>query len=133
MTPEEFFAERAKEAPRFASSECARVFDLWLQHLGHPSALDPSPYAFDSDAEAEVFLSRLPLPIMVARAMRMAGYRMTKAPKTGDVGVIAMKADDGIMVVCAVRGSRLWLFRGDKGISAAGNYARVVGAWSVAP
>jgi hypothetical protein len=133
MTPEEFFAERARETPRFASSECARVFDLWLQHLGRPSALDPCPYAFDSDAQAKVFLSRLPLPLMVARAMRLAGYRMTKMPKSGDVGVIAFPSRDGMMAVCAVRGERLWLYRGDKGISAAGSHARVVGAWSVAP
>lgn len=132
MTPEEFFADQMRQPLIWGATECAHTGDRWLLARGLPSAIAGSRYDFADEVEAEALLTRLPLPIMVARVMRRAGYRMTRAPKTGDIAVLAFPDDaGGTKVVCAVKGSRLWLFRSDKGIGAAGPFARVLGAWSV--
>lgn len=114
----------------WGKTECAHTADGWLVANGKPSAITGSAYDFDTEAGAEALMARRSLPVMVARVMRAAGYKTTKAPEVGDIGVLAFPEKDGTKVVCAVRGKSLWLFRSDTGIGAAGSFARVMCAWS---
>lgn len=133
MTPEQFFAAEAGRPCVWGESECAHTADRWLELASGYSAIRESGYDFTTEAEAEALLGRLPLPLMVARALRRAGFRMTETPRQGDIGVLAFPDDGGgTMIVCAVKGASLWLYRSTKGIAAAGPFARVVGAWRVA-
>lgn len=133
MTPEQFFAAEAGRPCVWGHAECAHTADRWLKLAVGRSAIEGSAYDFTNEAEAQALLGRLPLPLMVARAMRRGGFRMTDSPRQGDIGVLAFPDDGGgTMIVCAVRGASLWLYRSVRGIGAAGPFARVVGAWRVA-
>lgn len=125
MTPETYFAAQARIPLVWGETECAHTADGWLVANGLPSAITGSEYDFGGEAEAEALLGRLPLPIMVARVMRRAGYAVTCEPQVGDIAVIF----DGFRFICAVKGERLWLFRSERGIGSAGQFARVMCAW----
>jgi len=133
MTPEQFFAAEAGRPCVWGKSECAHTADRWLELASGRSAIRGSGYDFADEAEGEALLARLPLPLMVARVMRRAGFRMTDSPRRGDIGVLAFPDQEGgTMIVCAVKGASMWLYRSTRGVSSAGRFARVVGAWRVA-
>jgi len=124
MTPEEFMAAEMRTPIVWGFSDCIHTADRWCQLRG-PSFVAGSGVDFQSEAEAEAMLGERAMPLWVARAMRAAGYHMTQTPQPGDIGTIVV----GDEIACAIRGATHWLYRSERGLSAAGPYARVLGAW----
>lgn len=91
--------------------------------------IDPlAPYrGYRGTAEANALLAG-GLPRVVGRAARSVGLRLTRSPKPGDIGVVAL----GNLAVCAIRTERGWALRLDDGLaSLPAERVRVIAAWSV--
>jgi hypothetical protein len=127
MTPEQFFAAERRKPMTWDSTDCCHTVDRWMRAVTGRSFIEADGRDYATVAEAHNLMLETPLPLLVSRAMRKAGIRMTRSPKVGDIGVLAL----GSMAVCAVRGARHWLFRTDTGIGAAPLDVRVLGAWDI--
>lgn len=127
MRPEKFFAIERRRPLRWDATDCCHTADRWCRQASGRSFIAAYGRDYDTAKGAARLIEERPLPIHIARAMRKAGFRMTRDPMPGDIGVVAL----GQMVVCAVRGDRMWFFRGSSGISAVHIDVRLLGAWSI--
>lgn len=127
MTPEAFFARERMRPLLWDSTDCCHTVDRWCRAVAGRSFIAADGRDYRSEGEAERLMQETPLPLLVSRAMRKAGFAMTRDPQSGDVAVIVL----GPMAVCAVRGARHWLFRSLQGVGAAPLSVRVLGVWSI--
>lgn len=126
MTPEQFFVgARSLPAP---AAPCVRTADEWVRLCSGRSTIEAGKVCLDTDEDAAGYLERTSLPRMIHHCMRSAGFPMTRDPQVGDVAAIVVIGK----IVCAVRGSRMWLYRGDDGFGSAALDARCLGAWRIA-
>lgn len=126
MTPEHFFAaERKRPAP---AGPCTATADRWVQSRTGISPIAAGGLTVEVKEDADTHLARAPLPRLMARCMRAAGFAMTKTPGPGDIGAIIASGK----IVCAVRGERMWLYRSDDGFAAAPLDVRLIAAWGIA-
>lgn len=125
MTPEQFFAKaRHEPAP---VTPCVKTADQWCVHKTGISPMAVGGMDVATNAEEVDLLKQMPLPRLIGRCMKAAGFAMTRNPQVGDVGAVVI----GGKIVCAVKGKRMWVFRSDEGMGAISLDSRLVGAWRV--
>ncbi|WP_127524577.1 hypothetical protein [Mesorhizobium sp. Z1-4] len=125
LTPERFFLDASAERFEWGENDCVHIADRWATvHFGR-SFVEHSAQRYHSEAGAIVMALAWPLPVWVARAMRRAGFWRVNEAAPGDIGVIV----HGRLMVCAVRGSGMWLYRQNRGVGGTREDVRVLGLW----
>lgn len=127
LTPEIFFAEQAALPFQWGKTDCVSTQESWVRRVTGRGFVAESGQSYSSELEAEALLAARPLPIRLARALRLAGLARTSSPQAEDIAVIVTGTD----MVAAVRGAAHWLFRNEAGINAAPLGVRVLGAWRI--
>ncbi|MGL5936974.1 MAG: DUF6950 family protein [Cetobacterium sp.] len=106
MTPEKFLIDRSCLPHRYGENDCAMVAAVWVKALTgkNPMQTVQTPYN-------ELLNKPGGLPIAVARVMRAAGFKRTKNPVVGDIGVLF----GGAIATTAIKGSNAWIWLDSSG------------------
>lgn len=112
----------------FGKTDCSKTADGWIQSETGISPLDAAGYEYDNEPQAAVIAqAHGGLARATINAMRLAGFKRTKAPQSGDVGAVEIfgRASVGIF------DGNVWMARTERGVDADAR-ARVVCAWRIA-
>ncbi len=112
MTVDEFVAAEAARPFEWGVSDCASTCDRWVAHATGVSPLDVYGRRHDSEAEAEAWLAEANLAVLMNRAMRAAGFKKTRDPQPGDVGLIVVAGK----LCAAIFTGRLWFSHDAAGV-----------------
>lgn len=112
----------------WGETDCVATVDRWISARSGRSPLREFGEPYDSEHEAAVLLDRCNLPIRMARALRCCGFRTSRDPLPGGVGIVVV----GGFVAAAIRGRSMWLFRGERGgLCGASPSVRALGMWDI--
>lgn len=125
--PEQFFGDEIGSPFVWGRTDCAHTGDRWAQRRAGVSFIAALGVDFADQAGAEALMSRFAMPIWIGRAMRAAGFRPTRDPVVGDIGVIVV----GPFLALAIRGSHAWLWRDENGIHSTPLSIRVLASWRI--
>lgn len=110
MTPQEF--ARAQIATPRRPGECVRMVDDWIAHRTGRSPLARYGRDFTTDEDVEQWLAEPgSLAVAVNRGMRALGFKRTKEPREGDVGLVVINA----ILYGAINIGQGWFTRGPNG------------------
>lgn len=118
---------RAEAGRRYAlgGADCGTFVAGWVRAR---RGVDCQPWQTASEAEA-LLACWGGLLRAAGHAARRSGFRLTREPQPGDVGVVALQ---GNIAVCAIRTTRGWVMRLDDGLALVPpEQVRVLAAWSV--
>jgi len=125
MDVRDFLATEAQAAPR--PGACCRIVDDWIMAKTGVSALAAYGRDYVTDDDVEAWLSEHGgLAVAVNRVMRMAGYRKTKHPRAGDVGLIVYAGS----LRMAIHSGDAWISRDERGFVAA-PLSTVLKSWRI--
>lgn len=126
MTADEFVAADAALPFAWRVTDCCSRADRWLQIARGVSPIAIDDWDGSREAAMECIAHPYALPARVNRAMRKAGFKRTREPKAGDIGLVLFDR----RVCIAIRTSSLWSSRHEDGLVGAplGNFWK---AWAV--
>lgn len=133
MTIEEFIRLEAGLPPY--PGACCRVVDKWINERAGFSALRRFGRDFESDGDVALWLSEPGgIAIAVNRVMRACGFKKTKTPEAGDVGLVIHGAVVGNLIPMrmAILSHGGWLSRDDVGLALT-PAKQFWKAWSIPP
>lgn len=112
MTLKEFISREAS-LPGYPGA-CCRMADKWFEERTGFSALRHFGRDFHTEEEVRAWLAEPgSIAVAVNRVMRATGYRKTKTPEAGDVGL----AIDGKGRLCmSIHAGDMWLTRDESGL-----------------
>lgn len=122
------YLQQAMSAPfKFGATDCSKTANGWIRLEAGISPLDAAGYEYDNESQSRAITDAYGgLARATINAMRKAGLRRTRAPKSGDVGIVEMFGKACV----AIFDGRVWVSRDDSGLLAA-REARVVAAWGI--
>lgn len=96
-------------------TDCGATVDRWIVRIAGFSALAAAGRQLRNKEDAEALLAeRGGLAVVVNRIMRAAGFRKTKTPQPGDVGLIISAAAGG-HICPAIHAGKFWFSRYEDG------------------
>jgi len=125
MTIEEF-VQREASLPPYPGA-CCRMVDRWLVERCGFSALARFGRDFDTDDDVARWLAEPGgIAVAVNRVMRAAGFKKTKEPLAGDVGLVFR----GPLLCMSIHAGKQWVSRDESGLVGL-PLAHVWKAWSL--
>lgn len=118
MTIEEFI-RREVSLPAYPGA-CCRIVDKWINERAGFSALQKFGRDFESDDDVARWLSEPGgIAVAVNRVMRAGGFKRTKAPEVGDVGLVihGIVVGDAIPMRMAILARQGWFSRDENGLA----------------
>lgn len=123
----EFIAAEAAKPFAWGISDCASTADRWVQLVRGFSPMAKYGRHHQSRDEANEWLAESgSIAVAVNRVMRKAGFKRTKEPKVGDLGLVIF---DGRMCI-AIHAGTVWFSRHEDGLIAA-PLGNVWKAWAI--
>jgi hypothetical protein len=96
--------------------DCCTFISDWCIACGYPDPMAFIRGDYTTEAEANELVRSKGLQRLVARGFRDIGLKRTRAPQSGDVGVLRRLTVDGANVVCAIRSGERWVTLIERGL-----------------
>ncbi len=124
----EFMRGALTDRFQWGVNDCCATVDAWCAMRVGKSPINSVHESYTSEAEAnEIIERRGGVARMVSGAMRAANLPRTRAPKSGDVGVVKMLG----RVCAAIKVGEIWTARDKTGMLATASPDRIVAAWRI--
>lgn len=123
----EFLRQASTQLFCYGKTDCANMVDGCVRQETGISPLETVAYKYVNDYEGRVIISEHGgLARATSKAMRRSGFKRTKSPQVGDVGVIEMFGRECV----AIFDGEFWIGRDHTGIPTDPR-ARVIAAWRI--